>query len=102
MENSINLGIPGTAIQAGKSITVFPNPVIGPDINIKIYSMQPGDVTLRLYELSGKQAGVKKDFRKAAEESTTTMPVGMLENGMYILSVTGKDWTVNKLINIIR
>jgi len=55
-----------------------------------------------LYELSGKQAGVKKDFRTAAEESTTTMPAGMLENGMYILSVTGKDWTVNKLINIIR
>jgi len=59
-------------------------------------------ITLTLYELSGKLASVKKDFKTTAAESTITMPAGMLENGMYILSVTGKDWTVNKLINIIR
>ncbi|MCK5465823.1 MAG: hypothetical protein KAI95_22495, partial [Bacteroidales bacterium] len=78
MENSINLSIPGSAIRASKRISVFPNPVTGPDINIRIYSKQPEDITLTLYELSGKQAGVKKDFRTAAEESTTTMPAGML------------------------
>jgi hypothetical protein len=102
MENSINLDIPGFAIGSGKKITVFPNPVTGPDINIKIYSIQPEDITLTLYELSGKLAGVKKDFKTAAEESTITMPAGMLENGLYILSVTGNDWTNYKLINIIR
>ena len=102
MENSINLNIPGSALVSGKKISVFPNPVTGPDININIYSMQPEDITLTLYELSGKLAGVKKDFKTAGEESTITMPAGMLENGMYILSVTGNDWTVFKLINIIR
>ena len=60
------------------------------------------DITLTLYELSGKQTGVSKYYRTAAGESTFILTAGMLENGMYILSVTGKDWTVNKLINIVR
>jgi hypothetical protein len=102
MENGINLSIPGSELISGKRLSVFPNPVTGPDINIKIYNTQPEDITLTLYELSGKQAGVMKDFKTEAEESTITMPAGKLENGMYILSVTGNDWTVYKLINIIR
>ena len=64
--------------------------------------MQPENITLILYKLSGKQAGMKKYFKTAAEESTFTLPAVMLENGMYILSVTGNDWTGYELIIITR
>lgn len=102
MENSINLSIPNSEFVPGKGFRVFPNPVTGPNINIIIYNMQPEDITLTLYELSGKQAGVKKYFKTAAEESTFTLPAGMLENGIYILSVTGNDRTGYELIIITR
>ena len=102
MENSINLGIPGSESIAGRRLSVFPNPVSGPNMNIKIYSIQPEDISLTLFEISGKQAGKKRYFKTTAGESTITLPVGLLENGMYILSVTGNDRSGHELINIIR
>jgi hypothetical protein len=102
MENSINLSIQNSEFVPGKGFRVFPNPVSGSDINVIFYSMQPEDITLTLYELSGKQAGVKKYFNTAAQESTFTLPAGMLENGIYILSVTGNNCTGYELIIITR
>ncbi|MCK5134937.1 MAG: T9SS type A sorting domain-containing protein [Bacteroidales bacterium] len=102
LENSINLSIPHSDFIRGRRYNVFPNPVTGSNINIKIISIQPEDISLTLFELSGKQAGDRQYFNTAAGESTIKLPVGMLENGMYILSVTGEDWRGYELINVIR
>jgi hypothetical protein len=102
MENSLSLGITGPEDMPGKRLRVYPNPVTGADINIMVYSLQPEDITITLFDLSGKQAGVKRYLRTAAEISTCTLPAAMLENGTYILSVAGKDWTGYELIIIIR
>ncbi|MCK4749025.1 MAG: T9SS type A sorting domain-containing protein [Bacteroidales bacterium] len=99
---SINLSIPNSDFIRNRRYNVFPNPVTGPNSIIKIYSMQPEDISLTLFELSGEQAGERKYFNTAAGESTFTLPVEMQKNGMYILSVAGKDWTGYELINIIR
>jgi hypothetical protein len=102
MENSVNLSIPGSLFKPGRKLMVFPNPVAGPDINITIHSQQPEDIKCSLYELSGKQTGLSKYHRTAAGESTFAMPAGMLDNGMYILSITGDNWTEHRLISVIR
>ena len=102
MENGISLGIPDSEFKSGKRISIFPNPGTGSEINIRIFSRQPEDLTMTVYELSGKKTGLNKYIRAEAGVSSYILPVEVLENGMYILSITGKDWSGYEPIVIIR
>jgi hypothetical protein len=102
MENGISLGIADSEFKSGKRISIFPNPGTGSEINIRIFSRQPEDLTMTVYELSGKKTGLNKYIRAKAGVSSYILPVEVLENGMYILSITGKDWSGYEPIVIIR
>jgi hypothetical protein len=102
MENSINLGVYGKSLIAGKPYQVFPNPVIGSVVYIAMKNLKPESISFSLFDLSGKQTLESIYFNAVAGSSTLTLPLGALGNGIYLLSITGEDWTGVELITVIR
>lgn len=93
MENSIGLAIPPSASDFGKRYRIYPNPVSSAGLNITILSQQSEDITFKLFDISGKQAGEWMHYHVATGESLYQLPVDRLASGIYILSITGKDWS---------
>ncbi|MEN8227956.1 MAG: LamG-like jellyroll fold domain-containing protein [Bacteroidota bacterium] len=102
MENSISLKVPDSESSATRRIEVFPNPVNGSGVHIALYNTKPGDITFMLFDLSGKLASEMKQFNAPAGESTFTLPVDMMEKGIYLLSIAGEDWNEYERIVILR
>ncbi len=100
MEHSLGVTSAPENLSAGKEMKVFPNPVNGPTINIHFQHSQPGPISLALYDITGKQLVLKREFSSKTAETEFTIPVGMLENGIYLLSVTLNEITENELIVI--
>lgn len=102
MENGIGLGLPGKASNTGKRFLVFPNPLSGQELNIRILPGQAETITLALYDLSGRQLGEKREFKYSESETILSFPVAYLVNGAYLISIVGEDWIGYELINIVR
>ncbi len=102
MENSISLRVPESEMGQDRTIEVYPNPVSGSGIWIAIFLTKPEDVSLALFDLSGKQTGERMRVHAEAGDSDFKLPVGTLENGVYLLSITGEDWSEKEMIIILR
>jgi hypothetical protein len=102
MENSVNLALPGSVSDSGKRHRVFPNPVTASSLNIEIHSLQSETISFKLFDVSGKQAGEWRYFHVATDESSYPLPVDRLKNGIYILSITGKEWSAFERIIVLR
>jgi hypothetical protein len=102
MENSIHVGIHEKVSSAGKRCQVFPNPVTGSFIQIELTSITQEGISFSLSDLSGKQVLESKFFNGETGRSTFRLPIEALKNGIYLLSVTGEDWTAVELIMVLR
>jgi hypothetical protein len=102
MEKGIGLGFPATESTAGKRYVVFPNPVSGQEINIRVFLGKAETITLELYDFSGRQVGEKRQFMYTESESLLSFPLDNLVNGVYLISIAGEDWIGYELINIVR
>jgi len=102
MENSISLDVPEPGSIQGSKIRVYPNPVNGSGIQITLSQTKPEDVAITLFDLSGKQVGESLRIHAETGNSEFAFPVGTMENGAYLLSVTGEDWSEKKVIIILR
>ena len=102
MVNSLGVTSVPENLTTGKEMKVFPNPVNGPTVNIRFQHSQQGQSSLALYDITGKQVVLKREFSPKTGESEFIIPVGMLENGIYLLSVTHNGITENELIVISR
>ena len=102
MENSIHVGVHEKVSSAGKRCQVYPNPVTGSFIQIELTSMTQEGISFSLSDLSGKQVLESKFFNGETGRSTFRLPIEALKNGIYLLSVTGEDWTAVELIMVLR
>lgn len=102
MENGIGLGLPVTDSKAGSRYVVFPNPLSGQEVNIRVFGELAETITLALYDLSGRQVGDKRQFIYSESESRLSFPLDHLVNGAYLISISGEDWIGYELINIVR
>jgi hypothetical protein len=102
MENSISLHVQEPVPDPGRNIEVFPNPVSGPEMILVFRGSAPEDLSCTLFDLSGKQAGKPLRIRAESGESTFSFPLGRLQDGVYLLSIAGKDWSENRMIVLQR
>lgn len=102
MENSINLGVKEKVSPNDTQYRVFPNPVTGSVIQIAMKTLTSEDIAFSIFDLSGKQALETKYYNTATGDSTFTLPVETLENGIYLLSISGENWTAMELIIVLR
>jgi hypothetical protein len=102
MEHSIEISSIPANILSNKEINVFPNPVHGQYIHVTFQQTQHEHFSLTLYDITGKQLALEGDQSLLMGDSEIIIPVGKLENGIYLLSLTYKDKTDNELIIILR
>ncbi|MFH0758902.1 MAG: LamG-like jellyroll fold domain-containing protein [Bacteroidota bacterium] len=102
LEHSTDITSAPEIMVTNKKMKVFPNPVHGQTIHINIQYAQPEQISLELYDITGKQTALKCGFSSSIGESAFTIPVGMLGNGIYLLSVTYNDIMEKELVIISR
>jgi hypothetical protein len=102
MEHSISITSTPEKMVTSKEMKVFPNPVHGQTIHINFQHSQQEQISLALFDITGKQVALKGGLSSIAGVSEFTIPVGMLENGIYLLSITHNDKIENELIIISR
>ena len=102
MENNINVGVGEKLLATGNRYQVFPNPVAGSFIQVEVQSLTSEIISFSLLDLSGKQVLESKFFDAVTGNSTFSVPLGVLKNGIYLLSITGKNWTAVELIMVLR
>ncbi|HEX8528370.1 MAG TPA: T9SS type A sorting domain-containing protein, partial [Cytophagales bacterium] len=87
----------GTETAAG-GVQVFPNPVAGGTLHVKVYARQAGTAQVAL---AGTQGGrtLLKDFAVQRGENLLQLGTGTLPGGLYLLSVQqGGQRTVQKVV----
>ncbi|MET0392889.1 MAG: cadherin-like beta sandwich domain-containing protein, partial [Chitinophagaceae bacterium] len=78
-----------TEANAGKNISVYPNPVTGRQFTLRVSDLQAGKYTLELYSLTGQSV-----YRRLLEHTgrSISYPVQLpasLTRGMYVLKLAG-------------
>ncbi len=102
MENSIDITALSEVAKLENKMKIFPNPVSGSVLNLIYNSSLPENITVTLYDLSGKQITPKISYQIVTSKSEITIPVGKLENGIYLFSITHLDKTEKELFIISR
>ena len=87
---------------AKKGMEVFPNPVSGQILNIRVPQSHVGQLIMVLYDINGKQVALSEGGSSIKGASEFTMPVANLENGIYLLSVRHGDIIEKELVIISR
>ena len=88
--------------RATREMTVFPNPVHGPSIHVQFQEPQQGKLSMSLYDMTGKKLTMTGEIQLTAGGSECTLPLGTLENGTYLLSVTHDDKVHRELLILLR
>ncbi len=102
MENSIVItGLP-EGVKHEKNMKIFPNPVSGNVLNVVFQSSTPEDITITLYDLSGRQIITTIIHHLLAGDSEFTVAIGKMKEGIYLLSITYIDKTEKELFIISR
>jgi hypothetical protein len=80
------------------SATVYPNPVVTNDINIKFNNMETGNYNLKLYNISG-QLVATQSVKYASKDAGVIMKVdnGFVA-GKYELKIEGNGKSINTSI----
>lgn len=73
--------------------TIYPNPAQDGKINLKLNGIQPSDVKISLYDISGKQMLIDN-----INEQSDVISLGNIASGVYNLNVTIKEKTFNQRI----
>lgn len=88
----------GSVFKDDGSVSVFPNPAAGNEINVRMNNMKKGKYTVSLYTLAGEIAYsgfITNDSSAAAKKVVTDRRLG---KGMYNLLLTFKYVTIKKSI----
>ncbi len=80
-----------------EGVSVYPNPA-REFVNIRYNIVNESNVTLEMYDMTGKQVGYQNEGNTYEGEYTTEFPVNTLESGMYLLIInTGNSQIANKV-----
>ena len=102
LEHSADIVSTPELIVAEMGMEAFPNPVRGQNIFVRVQLAQAGQIILAIYDMAGREVAITEAFSPLTGASEFTLPVGRLENGMYLLSVRHSDITEKELIIISR
>ncbi|NJL76797.1 MAG: T9SS type A sorting domain-containing protein [Saprospiraceae bacterium] len=84
----------------GVAVSTYPNPVYGFNTNVSFELPQASDVTLKLYDMTGKLVVANDLGRAAAGTNNATLNVGQLLSGLYVLAVETSFGTVTQKITV--
>jgi hypothetical protein len=80
------------------SATVYPNPVVSNDINVKFNNMETGNYNLKLYNING-QLVASQSVKYSSKDAGVTMKVGNeFVVGKYELKIEGNGKSINTSI----
>ncbi|OFX58222.1 MAG: hypothetical protein A2046_09375 [Bacteroidetes bacterium GWA2_30_7] len=77
--------------------TIYPNPTHDGNINLKLNGIQPKDVKIRLYDITGKQILIEN-----IKEQSEIISLGNIPSGVYNLNVAIKDKEFNQRVVVNR
>ncbi len=78
-------------------VSVYPNPA-NEYVNVSYKILNESNVTLEMYDMTGKQVGYENQGYTYEGEYTTEFPVNTLQSGMYLLIInTGNSQIANKV-----
>ncbi|MBS1575125.1 MAG: T9SS type A sorting domain-containing protein [Bacteroidetes bacterium] len=82
-------------------LSVFPNPSSGNSIQLRLSSDSKGGINIKVYDLNGKI--VSKQVQSISDgNNSITIKLPGLNNGVYIMQVTGRQHTQNLKFTILR
>jgi len=81
----VGIDEPGSA-----GLTVYPNPVSS-NLYLKLSGSAEGPVTMRIFNILGQKVA-EEGFETTQSGQVINIDLSALQNGMYILSVTGQQW----------
>ncbi|MEI8134023.1 MAG: choice-of-anchor D domain-containing protein [bacterium] len=90
---------------AGNSVELFqnsPNPVSGTQTTINFTLAKPEQISLQVFDLTGKQIATLVDGFQDAGLHSTTMNIGELANGVYIYRLSAGEYSVTKRMIIMK
>lgn len=102
LENAIDITGLNENIKSDNRLIIYPNPVSGEEVNMVFPLSVSGEITVSIFDVSGKLVAMKSSSDYLDDKSTISIPVGMLKNGIYMVSATGKDVFDKALIIISR
>ncbi|MFO7669464.1 MAG: fasciclin domain-containing protein, partial [Bacteroidales bacterium] len=80
-----------------EGVSVYPNPA-NEYVNVSYKILNESNVTLEMYDMTGKQVGYENQGYTYEGEYTTEFPVNTLQSGMYLLIInTGNSQIANKV-----
>ena len=77
--------------EASKHFSAFPNP-FNETIRITTFGLEGAPVTIQVLDLSGREVA-RKEVSETADFSVYEIEPGTLPNGMYVVTVSGKNMT---------
>ena len=91
---------PGLSVleKTEQTVNVYPNPVTGNEVSLVFYSVNTGDVTISLKDITGKQV-LENTETVVVGHSKSTIDVSGLPSGIYFIKIQGVDYNlVKKLV----
>ncbi|MBC7722345.1 MAG: T9SS type A sorting domain-containing protein, partial [Pedobacter sp.] len=95
----VSVTLSGTATA---SVNVYPNPVVGSQINLQTANFKAGKLSIYLYDNQGKQMGLEVVNYSGGSLSQTLFIAASIKAGTYQLVVTDGVSTINKSVFIVR
>jgi hypothetical protein len=96
VQNRFVLHFTNKGTNAYESLSVFPNPSEGEEVNLSLFSEYKGDITINVYDMMGK---LRKTYQTTKQDNSTIFRVDLssLELGLYLIEVVeGMDRKTKK------
>ena len=97
MSNEVNVGVPEKFALSQN----YPNP-FNPSTTINFDIPKDGKVSLRLYDMSGKEVATLVNEYKTAGYYSVTFNAANLSSGVYFYSITANNFTAIKKMMLIK
>lgn len=82
------------------NVSIYPNPSSNGVVNVKFNLQDQEDVTIELYDITGKKVFVKEMAN--VTNNNVAFNVSELNNGMYLVKINNKSHSVTKKITIAK
>jgi hypothetical protein len=90
-----------TAEIANDFLEIYPNPSSG-FVKLKINNLQDAKLKCWLYDLNGRMVKILSDQEFPAGENISEYDLSDLENGNYIISVTGNNFNKTSMVILLK
>jgi hypothetical protein len=100
-ENSISMQTKADEVPAEYSITNYPNP-FNPTTTINYQLPENGLVTIKVYDMLGKEVATLVDGNRTAGYHNVTFDASRLTSGIYIYTITANNFVQSKKMLLMK